>query len=79
MYTQELIAGSYGSSIFSFWEIAILFSTVAAPVYIPNTSIGGFLFLHTFSDIIYVLFGDSHPDRCEVISHCCFNLYFPGD
>ena len=29
------IAGSCGSSVFSFWDTAVLFSTVAAPIYIP--------------------------------------------
>ena len=26
-----------------------------------------------------VLFDGSHSDRCEVISHCGFDLHFPGD
>ena len=29
--------------------------------------------------VICVLFDDSHSDRCEVMSHCGFNLHFPGD
>ena len=29
--------------------------------------------------VICVLFDDSHSDRCEVISHCDFNLHFPGN
>ena len=29
------IAGSCGSFVFSFWDTAVLFSTVAAPIYIP--------------------------------------------
>ena len=32
---------------------------------------------HTF--VICVLFEDSHPNRCEVISHCGFDLHFPAD
>ena len=32
---------------------------------------------HTF--VICVLFEDSHPNRCEVISHCGFALHFPAD
>ena len=31
------ISGPYGSSIFVFWGTTILFSTVAAPIYIPPT------------------------------------------
>ena len=40
MYAQESIAGSYGSSIFSFLRNSILFSIVAAPIYIPTSSVG---------------------------------------
>ena len=55
-----------------FWGISILFSIVAAPVYI-STSALGFLFstsLPTF--LIYCLFDNSHSKTREVISHCCF-------
>ena len=40
-------AGSYSNSIFVFKGTSILFSIVAAPVYIPTNSVGGFPFLHT--------------------------------
>ena len=39
------IAGSYGSSIFSFLRNSILFSAVAVPIYIPSNSVGGFFFV----------------------------------
>ena len=49
-----------------FWGTSILFSIVAAPIYIPTNSVGGFPFLDTFSSrtlhqkrkkiIIYILF-----------------------
>ena len=45
------IAGSYGSSVFSFWGTSTLFSIVAAPVYIPISSVGGLPSLHTLSSI----------------------------
>ena len=55
----------------------ILFSSVAAPVYIPTSCVWGFPFL-SFSPtfIICVLFDNSHSDRCEVIS-LCFWFAFP--
>ena len=42
-------AGLYGSSIFNFWETSILFSIVAASIYIPTNSVQGFPFLHIFN------------------------------
>ena len=54
------IAGSYGSSIFSFLRNLLvflrnlLFSIVAAPTYIPSSSMGGFTFLHTLPSICYL-------------------------
>ena len=38
------IAGSYGNSVFSFWETSILLFIVAVPVYIPTNSVRGFPF-----------------------------------
>ena len=61
-----------------FWEAFILFCTVAAPVYIPTNSV----WRSSFSPhsqpafVVCVFFDDSHSDRCEVISHCGFNLHF---
>ena len=34
-----------------FWETSILFSTVAAPIYIPINSVRGFPFLHILANI----------------------------
>ena len=48
------IAGSYGNSILVFWGTAILFSIVAAPIYIPTNSVGGSPLLHTLSSICYL-------------------------
>jgi len=48
------IAGSYGSSVFSF-----LFSIVVIPIYIPTNSTGGFPFLH----IVFSLLSVSPPKR----------------
>ena len=37
-----------------FWETNILFSIVAALIYIPTSSVGGFPSLHTLSSICYL-------------------------
>ena len=50
------IAGSHSSSIFNFWGTSILFSIVAAPVYNPTNSVGGFPFVHILTSICYLLF-----------------------
>ena len=71
------IAGSYGNSIFSFWGTSILFSIVAALIYIPTNSIGGFPFsILSPGFIICRLFEESHSDWYEVIPLCSFNLLF---
>ena len=71
------IAGSYGNSIFSFWGTSILFSIVAALIYIPTNSVGGFPFsILSPGFIICRLFEESHSDWYEVIPLCSFNLLF---
>ena len=50
-----------------FWGTSILFSIVAAPIYIPTNSERGFLFFHTFTNVIFCPFDNSHSDRYEVM------------
>ena len=45
------VAGSYGSSVFSFEGTSILFSTVIVPTYIPTNNVEGFPFLCTLCSI----------------------------
>ena len=52
------IAGSYGSSIFSFLRNSILFSTVAVPIYIPSNRVGGFCFFFSPELLQCLLFVD---------------------
>ena len=64
-----------------FWGNSILFSTVAAPIYIPTNSVGRFPFLHIFSltFVNYNLFDDSHSDKYEAVFHTGFDLHFSDD
>ena len=48
------IAGSHVSSIFNSLRNCILFSIVAAPIYIPTNSARGFPFLHILVNICYL-------------------------
>ena len=48
------IAESDGTLVLIFSGTSILFSTVAAPTYIPTNSVRGFPFLHTLFIIYYL-------------------------
>ena len=63
------IAGSYGNSMFNFEEIANLFFRVATPFYIPNHNAQGFQFLCILLNTCYCFCDNSHPNRCEKVSH----------
>ena len=66
-------------STINFLRCLLLFSVVALSIYIPVSSAQRFPFLHFIGSICYLLhFGNSHSDRCEVISHCGFDLHFPA-
>ena len=124
------IPGSYSNYIFSFLRTSILFSIVAAPIFIPTNRQGFFLnygFLRVYVQqwdcwviwqfyfqfykeppycspqwlYLFTLpptvqegslfstpapafmfsrfFDDGHSDRCEIISHCSFDLHFSND
>ena len=62
--------------VLAFLRNPVLFSVVAAPIYILINSAQGFPFLHIRDHICYFfcLFDDSHSDRYEVISCCDFDL-----
>ena len=60
---MDICPRSYGNSIFSFLRNHLVFSTVAAPTYIPTNSVEGFP--PTF--IVHKFFDDGHSDWCEMI------------
>ena len=63
-----------------FWGISILLSTVVAPVCIPTNSKKGSPFSTSSPALVVCWFiADSHSDKCEMISHCGFNLYLSDD
>ena len=46
-------------------------------IYIPISMAQGFQFLYNFGNIFFPLFCDSvHPNGCEALSHCGFDLHF---
>ena len=59
-----------------FWDIFMLFSIVAASVYIPTNSTTSFPFSMSLPTLVFLT---SHSNKCEMISHCGFNLHFPND
>ena len=71
------ISGSCNSFI-QLWGISILFSTVAAPAYLPPTAHNGSLYSAS-SPTCLLCFDDSHSNNSEEISLCGFDLHFPSD
>ena len=72
-----------GHMVVLFWafgDTSILFSIVAAPIVFPQIAYKGSLFSTSSSTFVTcVLFDNSCSERCEVISHCSFNLHFSNN
>lgn len=73
------IAGSCANSVLNVWGIPGLFSTLAAPVHIPTHSGWGSHFLTSSPTLVFCYFDSSHPNGCEVVSHCDSCLHLPSD
>ena len=54
IYPGVEVLGHMVVLILVFWKISILFSTVAAPIYIPTGSVQGLSFLHILANICYL-------------------------
>ena len=73
------IAGSYGFSTFNFLRDLHTEFHMAVPIFIPISNVQEFPFLHILENFVnFLLFSNSHPDRCEVISYG-FDLPFPDE
>ena len=62
-----------------FCRTSTLLSIEAALLCVPTNSAQVVQFLHILANTCLLFFTNSHPDRCEVISHCGFDLHFPDD
>ena len=59
-----------------FKGISIPSSIVVVSIYIPTNSTRVGLFSPPSPSLVCRLFDDAHSDRCEVVSHCSFDLHF---
>ena len=74
IYTQWW---NFGVQFLVVWETSILCFAVSVLMYISTNSVLLFPFLHMLFNNCCVPFDESHPDRCEVVSHCGLDLHFP--
>lgn len=87
MYTEAELLDHVVVLFFIFWGTVVLISTVAIPCYSPTNSVQRFQLLHILPALVVffcccccvVVVCISHPNRCEVISNCSFDLHFPND
>ena len=71
------LLGLRASLFLTLWGTSTQFSRFSVPVQIPTNSVRGFPFLSILSTfVVSCLVNFPHPHRCEVVSHCSFDLYF---
>ena len=64
----------------TFWGIPKLFSSMSVLFHSPTNSIWVLISPHLHQHLLFSpLFDYSHPNICEVSSHCGFDLHFTND
>ena len=81
IFPEVGLLGQKADLFLIFWGISILLSTMATPVFaFPPTVQNSSPFSTSFSALFVCWFiDDSHSDRCEMVSHCGFNVHFSYD
>ena len=74
-------SGSYGNSIFNFWRNfhTVFHSRRTIFPFLPIVQKHSNLSTSVSTLAIFSLVGSSHPNGCEVVSHCSFDFHFLND
>lgn len=78
----NIITGSYSSCIFNILRNLHTLSIVAVPLYAPtnSNSAQGFPLLHALTkSVLCSFFGNTHYNRCEIVTYCSFHFHFSDD
>ena len=68
------VAESNGNSNFNFFRIHQTIFHSSYTIYILNSNLS-----FPIPSPLFLFFDNSHPEGCEVVSHCDFELLFPKD